>query len=53
MLPTPVGDPPDELLFAECEMTDEASCVVDEDSDVYSEELFDVYSDVYCDREAP
>jgi len=57
MLPAPVGDPPVELLFADCAMPDEASDVVDVDSehlfDVYSEEFFDVYSDVYFDCETP
>jgi len=46
-------NPPDELLFADCEIPDEASDAVDEDPehfffffDVYSEEFSDVYSDV-------
>jgi len=45
------------LLFADCEMPDEASDVVDEDSEhffnVYSEEFSDVYSDVYINCATP
>jgi len=50
-------NPPDELLFAGCELPDEAGDVVDENSehffDVYSEEFFDADSDVYFDCENP
>jgi len=42
-------NPPDELMFADCELPDEASDVIDEDS----EHFFDVYSDVYFDCETP